>query len=182
MTYQKVFVGSALVALSFMGTTALAQKQDVKAIQSEIQTTYKKVVVAYRNHDLKAYSDTLTPAVRVVNPDGKIQDHKANLAFTKDDMAMTGKIRSGKLVFHKSMVHGNELISDVTIVWDNDLIDTKGEYGPKGKIYPIIWKQRGIHTHVKRGHDWLLKRLEWKEEPNITSGGKPLVPLAQKKK
>ncbi len=178
MVCRLALLWGVATAFGLIGPAAVAQK-DVKTCQAEIQASYSKIAVAYRHHDLKAYGELMTPEVKIIGPDGKSRDFKASLALTRADMAATGKIRSAKLVFHGSTVHGNEVTSDVTEVWDCDTIDTKGEYGPKGKVYPTIWCQRGIHTHVRTGHDWLLQRLVSKGNPTFTFGGKPLIPLSK---
>lgn len=175
-------LGLALLVAALSLGRVSAGPEEEKAAREELQAWYGQIVDAYERHDLPAYMELFAPDFKSRDARGKIIDRKAWEAFAKNDMAATGAIHSAEFKIKDLTLKDNEASIVSTETWKAVYKDLKGEYGPKGKAYDVVWSGTSRGKAVKTPHGWEAKYREAMGPEQFTSGGKPLVPLAERKK
>jgi len=165
------------VVLTAFAPFAAAQT-DEKTVRREWQAWYAKVVDAYKHKDVKAYAALFTPDFKMTMWDGKkISGRKALEEYARADMAAIYTLYAAREVIDKITVKGQKVMLEGTETWKYKMIDVDGTYGAKGKLYDVLWKQKGRGTFVKTANGWLLESGGNIGKPELTVGGKPLRPL-----
>lgn len=154
---------------------------DLEAVKAGLLDNYRRAVEAYRMRDAEAYAALFAPDFRGTTYDGKsISGRSAVASWAKGDMAITEAVRSAEPRIERLEAKGNTATWIVTEVWDQTMLDPDGIYGPAGRSYDCVWKQRSRATFVKTPQGWLLKTGHYLTPVDLRVDGKPLVPLSKR--
>ncbi len=173
--------GLVLLATAVVCGSVFAASQEEMRAQEELQAWYGKIVDSYRTKDVEAYMALFTQDIKMRDLQGKTKDRKALKAYAKEDMAATGEIHSATFEIGKLTLKGHEATVAGTETWKYVFTDLKGQFGPKGKSYDVVWHSPAQCKFLKTSRRWLEKYRQVTGPETLTAGGKPLVPLAESK-
>jgi ketosteroid isomerase-like protein len=171
-------IGLVLLVMSVACGSVSAASPDEIRVRQELQTWYGKIADSYRKKDVKAYMALYTRDVRIRDLQGRTKDRKELEAFAREDMAAAGVIHSAELRIMKLDRKGREAAIDCIETWRYVFTDLKGEFGPEGRSYDVVWRSPARVMFLKSPRGWLAKSKEATGPETLTAEGRPLVPLA----
>jgi ketosteroid isomerase-like protein len=171
--------GTLLLATIVVCGSVFAASSDEIRVREELQSWYGKIVDSYRQKDVKAYMSLYTQDVKVRDLQGQTKDRKALEAYAREDMAATGEIHSAEFEIRELALKDNRATATGKETWKFGFTDLKGEFGPKGKSYDVVWTSPVRVRFVKTSQGWLAEYRKVKGPETLSEGGTPLVPLVK---
>lgn len=177
---NRCFVGLLLLLATAMGCqTVFAASLDETRTREELRAWYGKITDSYAGKDVAGYMALYTQDAKIRDFQGNIKDRKALEAVAKEDMAATGKIHSADFEIRKLTLRGREVTAVCTETWKYIFIDLKGQYGPTGKSYDVVWRSPSEMKFLKTAGGWLAKYRKATGPETLTVEGKPLVAIGE---
>jgi ketosteroid isomerase-like protein len=173
--------GLVLLAFAVVCGSVSAAPPDEMRVREELQGWYGKIVDSYRKKDSKAYMALYAQDVKICDLQGGIKERKDLEAYAKEDMAAAGEIHSAEFEIRTLELKGHEAKVVCIETWQYVFTDMKGDFGPNGKSYDVVWRSPSHITFLKTSHGWLAKYKEVTGPETLTAAGLPLIPLAESK-
>ncbi len=166
-----------LLAMALGWGTAFAVSPDKMRTQEELRAWYGKIIDSYNRKDVGGYMALYTQDAKIRDFQGNTKDRKALEAMVKEDMAGAGKIHSADFEIHKLTLKGRDATVVCTETWKYVLTDLKGQFGPEGNSYDVVWRSPAEVKFLKTADGWLGKYRKATGPETLTVEGKPLVAI-----
>lgn len=157
------------------GSAFAASPKEMRT-REELRAWYGKIIDTYDRKDIEGYMALYSQDAIFCDFQGNRKDRKELEALVKEDMAATGKIHSAEFKIHRLRLKGREATAAGTETWKYVLNDLRGQFGPEGKSYDVVWRSPLQIKFLKTAGGWLAKYRKVTGPETLTVDGKPLAP------
>jgi ketosteroid isomerase-like protein len=136
--------------------SGVATAQTNASARKEIQARYDTMASAIKKKDLKTVMSMFTEDF-VNESAGSKQTKKDMEREMRDHLASAQKMEKVSFIASKVTVLGKDAVVEVDMQVKIAVIDTKGDFGKKGKHHVLDVKERDRETWTKTSKGWMLK-------------------------